>query len=76
MLPATALPGGTDQLTATYDGDASYASASTSTTVTVAKAATTPVVTVSPATVTFGTKYNAIVSVSVAPRSPGRRPGT
>ena len=43
VLPATALPGGTDQLTATYDGDASYASASTSTTVTVAKAATTPV---------------------------------
>ena len=75
VLPATALPGGTDQLTATYDGDASYASASTSTTVTVAKAATTPVVTVSPATVTFGTKYNAIVSVSVAPRFTGTPTG-
>jgi hypothetical protein len=75
VLPATALPGGTDQLTATYDGDASYASASTSTTVAVAKAATTPVVTVSPATVTFGTKYNAIVSVTVAPQFTGTPTG-
>lgn len=75
VLPATALPGGTAQLTATYDGDASYTSASTTTTVTVAKAATTPVVTVSPATVTSGTKYNAAVSVTVAPRFTGTPTG-
>jgi Bacterial Ig-like domain (group 3) len=47
-LPATALPGGTGQLTATYTGDASYAAASSTATVTVAKATTTPVMTVSP----------------------------
>jgi ricin-type beta-trefoil lectin protein/Big-like domain-containing protein len=75
VLPATALPGGTDQLTATYDGDASYAAASTSTTVTVAKAATTPVVTVSPATVTSGTNYNAAVSITVDPRFTGTPTG-
>jgi ricin-type beta-trefoil lectin protein/Big-like domain-containing protein len=70
-LPATALPGGTDQLTAVYDGDASYAAASASATVTVAKAATTPVVTVSPATVTFGTSYKSVVSVAVKPQFTG-----
>jgi hypothetical protein len=38
-LPATALPAGTDQLTATYSGDANYLAASTTATITVAKAA-------------------------------------
>jgi len=74
-VPATALPAGTGPLTATYDGDASYTSASTSTTVTVAKAATTPVVTVSPATVTSGTNYNATVSVTVDPQFTGTPTG-
>jgi hypothetical protein len=37
-LAATALPGGTDQLTATYSGDISYAAAGSTTTITVAKA--------------------------------------
>jgi hypothetical protein len=37
-LPATALPAGTDQLTATYSGDVSYAAAVSTATITVAKA--------------------------------------
>lgn len=75
-LPATAIPGGTGQLTATYSGDARYAAASSTATVTVAKAATTPVMTVSPATVTFGTSYHVVVSVTVAPKFTGTPTGT
>jgi hypothetical protein len=74
-LPATAIPGGTDQLTATYTGDASYAAATSTATVTVAEATTTPVITVSPATVTFGTNYHAVVSVTVAPKFTGTPTG-
>jgi hypothetical protein len=37
-LPATALPAGTDRLTATYSGDVSYAAAISTATITVAKA--------------------------------------
>jgi Bacterial Ig-like domain (group 3) len=42
----------------------------------VAKAATTPVIAVSPATVTFGTRYHAVVSVTVAPQFTGTPTGT
>jgi large repetitive protein len=74
-LPATALPGGTNQLTATYSGDASYAAATATATVTVAQGQTTPVLAISPATVTFGTSYQVNASVTVSPQFTGTPTG-
>lgn len=75
-VPSTALPGGTDQLTATYHGDASYAAATSATTpVTVTPAASTTTATVSPSTVAFGTNYKSVVSVTVKSQYAGSPAG-
>jgi hypothetical protein len=74
-LPAVAVPSGSDELTATYDGDTSYTTASTTGTVTVITATSRTAVTISPATVTFGTKYKADISVTVAPKYAGTPTG-
>ena len=67
------LPGGTDTITAKYGGDASYAAASGSTTVTVARAPSAVTATMSPATATFtGTGIKVTFSFTVT--GPGGTP--
>jgi hypothetical protein len=53
-LPATAVPGGTGQLTASYGGDASYAAADVTVTVTVAREKTSTNLALSKTTIAYG----------------------
>jgi hypothetical protein len=76
-LAATALPLGTDQLTATYSGDANYAATSSTTTITVAKATgTTVTLQASAATVTYGAEQSETLTATVTSPAGGTPTGT
>ena len=65
-LPATALPAGTAQLTATYNGSATFTpSASAASTLTVYQATTTTSLTLSQAAVSYGNEQTVRASVTV-----------
>ena len=80
----TCSPGATDFaaggpyfFTATYSGDSAYTgSSSTPVSLTVTKATTTPAVTASPATVTYGDLSSAVLTATVAPQFAGTPTGT
>jgi hypothetical protein len=65
-LTADRLPGGTDKLTATYSGDASYLRASSTATVTVDKARTSTRLTLAKTTITYGHENAEKLTVSVS----------
>ena len=75
-VPATALPAGTDQLAAYYEGSAEFAASTSSpVTITVSQAATTTALSLSPLTVAYGNEQGERASVTVATGPLGLTPG-
>jgi Bacterial Ig-like domain (group 3) len=76
-LPATGLPAGPAQLTATYNGSTDFAaSMSAAASLTVSQAASTTALSVSPATIAYGDEQTEQVSVTVSPQYAGTPAGT
>jgi hypothetical protein len=77
VLPATGLPVGTAQLTASYNGSTDFAtSTSAAASLTVSQAASTTALSLSPAAIAYGDEQAEQVSVIVSPQYAGTPAGT